>query len=149
MIFPSQWFIYIALGACAAAFGSGWSWRGSIEEARDGREKAAQLIQLQTAVQEALALGIAQGEITITAGTRVAEAKEKIVYRTITQIREVPIYVTPEDDRACVIPPGVVQLLNAAASPIGSTSLIPDPATGAYFAAAFAHGVDQGDAKPL
>lgn len=79
------------------------------------------------AALDARALGIAEGTITITAGQHFAETQTNIVTRTITQIKEVPIYVTPKADAACVVNAGFVQLHDSAARE-PSAAAIPDAA---------------------
>ena len=59
---------------------------------------------------------IAEGNITFTAGQNFAEAQTKIVTRTITRIREIPVYVTPKADAACAVPVGFIRLHDDAAN---------------------------------
>lgn len=88
--------------------------------------QAASVKAIAKAAEDARALGIAEGAITFTAEQHAAEAREKIVYRTITRIKEIPIYVTPKADAACSISLGFVQLHDDAASNQGAT--LPDSA---------------------
>lgn len=52
-------------------------------------------------------------QITVQYGHELAAEKVVIQTRTVTQIREVPVYVTPEADARCVVPVGFVSLFNA------------------------------------
>jgi len=92
--------------------------------------QAESLKAITKAVEEARALQIAEDAITNEIGKHEAEARERIVTKTITQIKQVPIYVTQKADAACTVPRGFVLQHDAAASGNASPAL-PDAPGGA------------------
>lgn len=118
-----------AIGLCLLIGTSGgayvWGYERGQSIARI-EQAAATLKAVARAAEDARALGIAEGAITFTTEQHAAEVREKIVYRTITRIKEIQTYVTPKADAACVIPIGFVQLHDDAATNQGAT--LPDPA---------------------
>lgn len=110
--------IYLLASAAllSTGFASGWkveSWRADAAQLASQKATTA---AIEKAAEDARALGVAEGKITFTAAQHVAEIQEKIVTRTVTQIKEVPIYVTKISDDACRIPMGFVRLFNRAAA---------------------------------
>jgi hypothetical protein len=86
----------------------------------DLKTEQAQVDTLQTR----LAQTNAASAYVVEAAERAAEIRE--VTRTI--IKEVPVYVTPEADAACTVPPGFVRVHDAAAIgvPVDHPAVAPD-----------------------
>ncbi len=114
-----------ALIIIGGAYAFGYQ-RGHFQALLDAEK--AQTAAVTKAALEARALGIAEGQITITSGAHFADVQTKIVTRTITQIKEVRVLVPPKADAACVINTGFVQLHDSAAGEPSAPAL-PD-ATG-------------------
>lgn len=99
---------------------------------RSHNQLKVDLAQAQQNV-EVLATRVAQGraasEYVVTYTQRAAEIRE--VTRTV--IKEIPVYVTPEADAACAVPPGFVRVHDAAVLglPIDHPSVEPDGASAA------------------
>lgn len=89
-------------------------------------QQAANAKAIAKAAEDARALGIAEGTITFNVGKRIAEVQEKIVYRTITRIKEIPIYVTAKADAGCTIPVGFIRVLDDAATNRDPAESVPD-----------------------
>lgn len=112
----------VGLGLLTAGFLGGWqveSWRNDAAQLKVQQLQQAAILD---AVEKARALGIAEGNITFTAGQKAAQEQIKIVTRTVTQIKEVPTFVTPKASAACVVPLGFIQLHNAGATGADSPS---------------------------
>lgn len=112
--------------AAAVGFGGGWSLRDLIADkataTRDKLDAQAKAKAAQTVLRGAIEdvkTGDAIGR---------ASAERQVQIRTVTQeiVREVPVYVTVEADRACPVPVGLVRLHDAAAA--GVVPAVPDAA---------------------
>lgn len=103
-------------------FVGGWETRGWKAGAEAQEAQRATLSAVLKAKEAGEALGLAEGAITLTAGQNFAKQQERIVTRTITQIKEVPIYVPREANAACIVPLGFVKLLNASAASVDLAS---------------------------
>lgn len=114
-----------AIAAAVAVFGLACWWRGAEHATRKAEALRAQ--ELATMFRHAQALARRADEITLVYLTQTRTVRE----RGNTIVREVPRYVTADDDRACVVPAGFVGLLNAAAR-----NALPGAAGGADAAAA-------------
>jgi len=66
------------------------------------------------AVQAAKDQMARQDKVTLDSAVAEAEAQARIVTRTVTITRKVPVYVSAQSDSRCVLPNGFVQLLDAA-----------------------------------
>jgi hypothetical protein len=79
------------------------------------REKSAEAERRAKAVKVVTKV-VTEGR-RITADVSAALERRKVEIRTVTQTltKEVPVYVTVESDRACVVPDGFVRLHDAAA----------------------------------
>jgi hypothetical protein len=86
------------------------------------KSEQAQVDILQTRLAQTAAASV----IVVEAAQRAAEIRE--VTRTI--IKEVPVYVTPEADAACAVPPGFVRVHDAAVLgvPVDHPAVAPDAA---------------------
>lgn len=107
----------LAVGvALAVGFSGGWTvrdWKAARDDAAAiETAHAAQLAAVRAALEQAQA----QADVTetIEAGAAVAQAEIRTITRTL--IQEVPVYVTPDDDRRCVVPVGFVRIHDAAAA---------------------------------
>lgn len=69
----------------------------------------------RVALVQAQQIQAAQAQVSVAAG--VTEAKAQVVIRTVhdTQIKEIPVYVTPQTDRSFPMPWGLVRVFNAGA----------------------------------
>ena len=111
--------------ALAVGFSGGWTvrdWKAASDDA--AAIAAAHKAQL-AAVAAALKLGREQATTSDRIATAAAEAQVEIRTVTRTLIKEVPVHVTPDDDRRCVVPVGFVRIHDAAAAGIRP---VPDPA---------------------
>ena len=101
-----------------ALVGFGWLKGASYVQAKwDAATTAQQLAQAQAQIRQA--------EATVQVVTKYVD-RLKIVRETgATIIKEVPVYVSPEADAACVLPRGFVRLHDAAAA-----GRVPEPAGG-------------------
>ncbi len=111
--------------ALAVGFSGGWTvrdWKAARDDAAS--IEAAHQAEL-AAVDAALKLERTQAATSDGIAAEAAEAQVQIRTVTRTLIKEVPVYVTPDDDRRCVVPVGFVRIHDAAAA--GRTA-IPDPA---------------------
>lgn len=118
------------LALLISGFLGGWEVRGWRDDAGQLASQKAQTAALIKASEDARALGIAEGNITFSAGQKAAEQEVRIVTRTVTQIKEVPVYVPAKANAACVVNNGFVQLHNAGASGADDPSAaFPLPAT--------------------
>lgn len=84
-----------------------WAYDGGVKHqlALDARAEAAAKANITRHETKAAA-------ISTTAQTNLAKAKIVIQDRIVTQIKEVPVYVTVEADAQCVVPTGFVSLWN-------------------------------------
>jgi len=81
------------------------------------------ILEMQAASVKAIAKAAADArlqqmqadKITYNISLSFAEEQQKIVGLTITQIREIPVYVSPKADAACVVNTGFVLMHDAAA----------------------------------
>lgn len=112
----------LLVGTGAGAFALGYE-RGHYQALLDAEK--AKTAAVTKAMEEARALGIAEGQITITAGAHFADVQTKIVTKVIHDIKEVKVYVTPKADAACIVPAGFVLAHNSAAREPSAPS-IPD-----------------------
>tara|TARA_R110002124_G_scaffold173690_4_gene341314 strand:- start:8540 stop:9100 length:561 start_codon:yes stop_codon:yes gene_type:complete len=111
--------------ALAVGFSGGWTvrdWKAARDDA--AAIEAAHQAQL-AAVAKALRIERAQADTSDRIAAEAAEAQTQIRTVTRTLIKEVPVYVTPDDDRRCVVPVGFVRIHDAAAAGIRP---LPDPA---------------------
>lgn len=116
------WKGYAALGAAMliVGFGSGWTvrdWKAGADATRAAKAETKAAVRVIYRER-------AQADVTSRVGAAAAKAQIEIRYRTETLIKEVPVYVTVEADRQCVVPVGFVRLHDAAAA----GSAIPEPA---------------------
>lgn len=116
------WKGYALALAIGLALGAGGTWR-----VRDWMAAEAAAKQARADLRGAVRVGERTQEaaqITQDVGEAVAaeRAEVRIVYRTITE--RIPVYVTPEADRQCLVPVGFVRLHDAAAA--GSAATLPD-----------------------
>jgi hypothetical protein len=105
---------WIALALAVLALLAGVHHHG-VTQGRD-REKAAQAARLERARKDVVRREARAVQITDTARAGLDRERVRIQTRTVTLIREVPVYVTPAADDRCVIPVGFVRLHDAAAS---------------------------------
>lgn len=89
---------------------------------------AAHSAQQQAAKDRVKELGAQSEKITADVSSRHDKAVTEIRWRTRYLTKEVPIYVTAEDDANCVVPDGFVSLYNAAAE--GGDPALPEPPGG-------------------
>lgn len=98
-----------AIVAAVALFGLACWWKGA--DYAENKAEARRQAELATMFRHAQELAKRADEITLVYLTQTRTVRE----RGQTIVREVPRYVTPDDDRACPVPAGFVSLLNAAA----------------------------------
>ena len=118
-MFGFSFFQLAAVGLLVLILSSGGAYIAGYERGRGIailEQQAVNAKAIAKAAEDARALGIAEGNITFTAGQNFAEAQTKIVTRTITRIREIPVYVTPKADAACAVPVGFIRLHDDAAN---------------------------------
>lgn len=97
-----------------------------VTQGRD-REKAAQAARMERARKDVARREAKAVQITDAVAKKSEARQVEIRWRTITTIREVPVYVTAETDRRYPVPVGLVRLHDAAARGV-SPSVVPDPA---------------------
>jgi len=97
-----------------------------VTQGRD-REKAAQAARMERARKDVVRREAKADAITADVGKKSEARQAEIRWRTITTIREVPVYVTAETDRRFAIPVGLVRVHDAAARGV-SPAEVPDPA---------------------
>jgi hypothetical protein len=119
-----------SLSGAICAAGAGYLGYHLTAKMKDGEIAALRLSYAQAekaAIIKAAALQKSQDD----AGTRIAlaaaAAHERIVTRTVTTVKEVPIYVTRETDARFPLPCGFVRLHDAAALGVDPAD-IPNPA---------------------
>ena len=123
--FLGGWRLTLGTAVASAAAGSIAAWQ--INDAFD----AKQSLKRESAVAKAAIAAVGQvqkaNEVTADVGRRSAE--RQVVIRTQIQdvIREVPRYVTEEDDRRCDVPGGFVRLHDAAAAGGAGAAALSDP----------------------
>lgn len=78
------------------------------------REKAAEASRLKAAKARVVKREAKAASITEHVAEKLTKDRERIVYRTRTLTKEIPVYVSPQDDAACRIPPGWLRLHDAA-----------------------------------
>lgn len=98
-----------AIAAAVVLFGFACWWKGA--EHAERKAEAARAKELAVMFRHAQELAKRADEITLVYLTQTRTVREK----GNTIVREVPKYVTADDDRACPVPAGFVGLLNAAA----------------------------------
>lgn len=98
-----------AIAAAVVLFGFSCWWKGA--EHAERKAEAARAKELAVMFRHAQELAKRADEITLVYLTQTRTVREK----GNTIIREVPRYVTADDDRACPVPAGAIRLLNAAA----------------------------------
>lgn len=91
-------------------------------------EQRAEAARLATARKAVAKREVKAQAISEHVAADVSKARTEIQYRTKTLVKEVPVYVTVEADRACTVPVGFVRLHDAAAS--GSPPGVPSGAGG-------------------
>lgn len=101
-----------AVVAGSVAFAGGWKLRDLVADA-EALERSQERVRV---VERIVWRERAAADITETVETEAAEAQVEIRYVTQTQIREVPVYVTPAADDRCIVPSGFVRLHDAAAA---------------------------------
>lgn len=104
---------WLLIGTALASGFAGWEVRDWKAGSDAKRASDAALVFLEKRLEEAHALGLAEGNITISAGEKFAKQETKIVNRVVTQIKEVLVYVPQKT--ACTVPLGFVKLHNAGA----------------------------------
>lgn len=104
---PSQALIVIALIICAFVKGMSYEQDMTI---------ANQAVRTVTVAKR-------QAAVTVRVVTKYVDRIQTIREQGAEIIREVPVYVTKEDDARCTVPGGFVRLHDAAA-----TNTVPDPA---------------------
>ncbi len=114
----------IVLGVSVAmAFGGGYKLRDLMADAAGKKVAVAATKAANTTTRRV----IAAERISAGVGRKAEDRQVEIRYVTKTQIREVPVYVTAETDRAFPMPVGLVRVFNAAALGVPASTL-PDPA---------------------
>lgn len=118
------WKGYALVLAIGLALGWGGAWK-----VRDGMAAEAALKAAQAQARAATdVIGRTQQAAIVSEdvgrAVEAAQVETRIVYRTITE--RIPVYVTPETDRAVVLPLGFVRLHDAAAA--GTVAALPDRA---------------------
>jgi len=116
---------WVALAAAVLALLAGVHHHG-VTQGRD-REKAAQAARMERARKDVVRREAKADAITADVGKKSETRQAEIRWRTITTIREVPVYVRPETDRRYPIPVGLVRVHDAAARGL-DPSVVPDPA---------------------
>jgi len=116
---------WIALALAVLALLAGVHHHG-VTQGRD-REKAAQAARMERARKDVVRREAKADAITADVGKKSEARQAEIRWRTITTIREVPVYVTAETDRRFAIPVGLVRVHDAAARGV-SPAEVPDPA---------------------
>lgn len=91
------------------------------------REKAAQAARMERARKDVVRREAVADAITADVGKKSEARQAEIRWRTITTIREVPVYVSPETDHRFPVPVGLVRVHDAAARGV-SPAEVPDPA---------------------
>ncbi len=141
-----------AVVALAVGFSGGWTVR-DWKAARDDAASIETAHQAQlAAVAAALELERAQAATSDGIAAEAAEAQVRIRTVTRTLIKEVPVYVTPDDDRRCVVPVGFVRIHDAAAAgirPVPDPAGRPDDAPSGLALSAVAGTVDQDCPEPV
>lgn len=126
--------------ACAVSlalgFGAGWTVNGWRLNARFERIQSSYAEALRVATDAARKAEQKARDASAAADQKQVEIQERIRTETITLIKEVPTYVTPETDVRYALPVGLVRLHDDAAS--GSVSSFPDTASDPDAAARFA-----------
>ena len=97
-----------------------------VTQGRD-RERAAQAARLDRARKDVVRREAVADAITAVVARKSEARQAEIRWRTITTIREVPVYVTAETDRRFPVPVGLVRVHDAAARGLSPTE-VPDPA---------------------
>ncbi len=69
-----------------------------------------------SAAKKTVAVVSKQAAATSTVDQQATKVADQIQTKTITLVKEVPRYVTPKADAACVVPVGAVSLLDSAAN---------------------------------
>lgn len=98
-------YLVVGIGLFGVGFYVAWHYKGLEEEA--ALAEAAQRVVVETAHMDA---------ITEKASELATEQMQQIQVITLTQIQEVPQYVTVQADAHCIVPLGFVWLHNSAAS---------------------------------
>jgi hypothetical protein len=98
-----------AVAALIVAFGLACWWKGA--EHAERKAEALRARELAGMFRHAQELARRADEITLVYLTQTRTVRE----RGNTIVREVPRYVTADDDRACPVPAGFIGVLNAAA----------------------------------
>jgi hypothetical protein len=115
---------WIALALAVLALLAGVHHHG-VTQGRD-REKASQAARMERARKDVARREAKAVHITADVGKKSETRQAEIRWRTITTIREVPVYVTAETDRRYPVPVGLVRLHDAAARGVSPAS-VPDP----------------------
>lgn len=101
------WVAIVALGALLWAHG----WLAGVSN-EQGKAKQAEIEQLRQAFDQGRQLGTVRDRIV----TQYVDRVQVIEKRGETIIKEVPVYVTADDDARCAVPAGFIRLHNAAAT---------------------------------
>lgn len=111
-----MWRLSLVVALMATAFFAGWKVDGWRHAAADTK-----------AAVRTVGITRQQGAVSTAAAARDAQVQTEIRYVTRTQIKEVPVYVTPEADARFPLPVGLVRLHDAAALGVDVAD-VPDPA---------------------
>ncbi len=116
---------WIALALAVLALLAGVHHHG-VTQGREG-EQAAQRARMERAKKDVVKREAVADAITTDVGKKSEARQAEIRWRTITTIREVPVYVSPETDHRFPVPVGLVRVHDAAARGV-SPAEVPDPA---------------------
>jgi hypothetical protein len=124
------WKGYAVVAAACLLLGAGGGYKIRDVMAQADSAKAAKA-EVRT-VEHVVYRERAAADVTQRIGEQAATRQAEIRYVTRTLVEKVPVYVTAEADRTCVLPVGFVRLHDEAAATPGEGDAIPEPAGGAY-----------------
>lgn len=116
------WKGYVLVLAVGIAIGTGGTWKVRDWMAAEAALKAAKSDLRAARIVVERTQGAAQITQGVSASVDQRQAQTRTVYRTITE--RIPVYVTPEIDRAFAVPYGFVRLHDAAA--VRAAPALPD-----------------------
>lgn len=115
----------LVAAVCLSAGGwSGWELRDLYADRADGKVARAEVRTVERVVYRERA----QADVTQQIGEQAAARQAEVRYVTRTITEKVPVYVTPEADRTCVLPLGFVRVHDAAAETPGPGDPLSEPA---------------------
>lgn len=107
----------LAIGAAVLALAAGIYFKGRSDGSEQVKEQVAKAAA--ASVKAAQSRNAAVVAVTAPIAAALTAQKVQIQYRTQYLIKEVPTYVTPKADAACVVPTGFVSLFSGAADGTG------------------------------